>query len=480
MAGLVPAISITSVEPCRIGIAGTRPAMTRRGVHGLGVGAFCTARRDRPSQRRHEVPAVDRDRRAGHPARGVRTEEQEGAVEILRLPEPAHGDALQHRLAVLGRKEPGVDVGRDVARCERVDADAVARPFERVSFRHLHDAGLRDRIRRRAARNPEAEDRGDVDDRAAALGLAPALGRRDRHQPDAAQVRRDDAVEGLRRGIERGAAVGDAGVVDEDVERPDRRLGRGKRPRDGALVGDVEIDRHRRFGAGSVELAPKGVEPLAAARADRDRGAAAREAAREMGAEPARRAGDEGALASDAGCQIHAPPLAFTAHAASTSASRSVSAPTAVATWTVSISPRPRTEMSWISAPSIASPAARTVASETTRTDPNSLLRLSRRLAVFTVSPSAVRLAERSAPTRPSTAGPICSPIPMRKPSARVASNSWFSRSSAANMSRAAKSAARLPAPRAAGTPNSAMMPSPKNLSTSPPWRSIASLITSK
>src|SRR3954463_10204968 len=77
-----------------------------------------------PSQARNEMPAVDRDRGAGHPARGIGRKKEEGAVEILRLAEAAHGDALHHGLPGLGLEEGGVDVGRDVARRERVDANA--------------------------------------------------------------------------------------------------------------------------------------------------------------------------------------------------------------------------------------------------------------------------------------------------------------------------------------------------------------------
>src|SRR3954447_15556389 len=45
-------------------------------------------------------------------------------------------------------------------------------------------------------------------------------------------------------------------------------------------------------------------------------------------------------------------------------------------------------------------------ASEATKTEPNSLLSDSKRLAMLTLSPSAVRPRSRPPPTRPSTAGP--------------------------------------------------------------------------
>ena len=76
------------------------------------------------------MPTIDRNDGARHPGRGVGGEEEERAVEILGLTEAAHRDALDHRLPGLAREEFLVELGRDVAGRERVNADAVARPFK--------------------------------------------------------------------------------------------------------------------------------------------------------------------------------------------------------------------------------------------------------------------------------------------------------------------------------------------------------------
>ena len=318
----------------------------------------------------------------------------------------------------------------------------------------------------------------------AALGVAPAPRRRRRHQPDAAQVRRDDAVELLRGGVDRAAAVpaipalltrtssGGRSPPRRRESAPRRRPRRRRRDRP-----PRECRRRRRRAR-----ADEGVEPVAPARRRPRRRRRSRRKAGEMRAEPARRAGDEHVPAREPGCKIHARPSALRLAAACADVSRSVALQSrrdvdasrhlAAAATGISrdLGVRDREPR-----------RPQDVASETTTQEPNSLLRLSSRLAVLTVSPSAVRPAERSPPTRPSTAGPICRPMPMRSRSERVASNSCVEPlERLEHVARGVERVAASRAPGAADTPNSAMMPSPRNLSTSPPWRSIASLITSK
>src|SRR2546423_4114439 len=59
------------------------------------------------------VAAIDRDDRAGHVSAGGRGEEQERAVEIVRLGDPLHRDARNQSLARFGLEELAIEIGLD-------------------------------------------------------------------------------------------------------------------------------------------------------------------------------------------------------------------------------------------------------------------------------------------------------------------------------------------------------------------------------
>ncbi len=82
----------------------------------------------------------------------------------------------------------------DVARAERVHANAVAGPFQRRCPSHLHETGLGNGIGRDTARDPDAEDRRDVDDGAAPLRLPQRPCRRLGDQEGALEVGVEDLV----------------------------------------------------------------------------------------------------------------------------------------------------------------------------------------------------------------------------------------------------------------------------------------------
>src|SRR5512132_1279016 len=67
-------------------------------------------------RQRHYLAAVDNDGRAGHVASGVGGEQQQRAVEVLRVAKAAHRDLLLHRRAAPLRKIIVVDLGHDPAR----------------------------------------------------------------------------------------------------------------------------------------------------------------------------------------------------------------------------------------------------------------------------------------------------------------------------------------------------------------------------
>lgn len=251
------------------------------------------------------MAAVDGQEDARHPGRGVGREEEEGGVEILRSAEPSHRDALDHGLAGGGGEEVGIDVGLDIARRERVDADAVARPFERERRVHLPDRRLRDGIGRDAARHAQAEDRGDVDDAPAPSRRPPAPRRLDREQEGAAQIGRHHRVEIGDVRVEGGRGRADPGIVDEDVGLLGERRDEG---RDRVRVGDVERMGAGRGGAGAAQILGERLEPVDAAGGEDDMGAVARAQSGEMGAEPGGGAGDDDVPSGDPRAEIHERP----------------------------------------------------------------------------------------------------------------------------------------------------------------------------
>ena len=116
--------------------------------HGTGRPAPTTSS---PLKRGHKMPAVDRDRRARHPFRCHRSPR---AGTPRRDPpvcrdgaEGCGGSSADPARSQVIR----VDVGRDIARRQRIHADPVACPLEGENLGPLHHAGLRDHVRRRPA-----------------------------------------------------------------------------------------------------------------------------------------------------------------------------------------------------------------------------------------------------------------------------------------------------------------------------------------
>lgn len=81
------------------------------------------------------MPAIHWYAGAGHPRPGLGREQQEQTVELLRLTQAAHRDALDKRLAMVGIPHGIGHLGVDVARLDGIDANAVARPFECQALR---------------------------------------------------------------------------------------------------------------------------------------------------------------------------------------------------------------------------------------------------------------------------------------------------------------------------------------------------------
>ena len=162
------------------------------------------------SRRRREAPRRERSR---PPAR----QEHEGGGNVSGCSPAAGGNPLEDlprpRLVV---SEPTRVVRRDVPRRDRVDVDAVRRPFVGERLRQLGHPSLARRIAGNRDPALEREQRGDEDD----LSLAPL----DHPPPELAcqdelgrEVHLEHAVPELVRMLDRRAALDRPGVEDEDV-----------------------------------------------------------------------------------------------------------------------------------------------------------------------------------------------------------------------------------------------------------------------
>ena len=156
----------------------------------------------------------------------------------------------------------------------------------------LQQTRLRCGVRAETARDPERQDRQHVDDRAGPPGLDHAPRGLLRDPPRPFQVGADDRGPVLPGDVEGRGRPRDAGVVHEDVGRPERLLHRVERVSDTARVGHVHPHRVR-GAAGLPDLAREGLQPFDPPGREGDRGAVRGEGAGEVPAETARRSGHE-------------------------------------------------------------------------------------------------------------------------------------------------------------------------------------------
>src|SRR5512134_884438 len=203
----------------------------------------------------HVHAAVHRDVGAGDVARFLGDEERHHRGDLLRLRQAAHRDRVDDLLAHV-RADRAHQVGLDVAGRDRVDGNALAHHFLRQRLGEARHARLGGGVVGLAELALDGVHRGDV-----------------HHAPPAAL---DHAVDHLARDVEHAVEVGvdhrhpvllghalehrvarDAGVVDQDVHRPDHRahvvehLGAGLEVRHVALGG-----------VHAMALAPHRLQPL--------------------------------------------------------------------------------------------------------------------------------------------------------------------------------------------------------------------------
>src|ERR1700752_1234579 len=91
----------------------------RGGIAGLG----CIVYSGKILETADQMAAIDHERRAGHVARGVRGEQQQRTFEIFDVAGAPLRDALDHRGPRFAREEVAIDVGREVAGRDAIDAN---------------------------------------------------------------------------------------------------------------------------------------------------------------------------------------------------------------------------------------------------------------------------------------------------------------------------------------------------------------------
>src|SRR6185436_1638635 len=212
--------------------------------------------------------------------------------DLFRPGEPPHGDLGDDLLAdfLLDRHH---HVGFDVARRHRVHGNALAYDFLCQRLGEAGHAGLGGGVVGLAELALDGVHRGDVHD-AAPAAIAHAIDHLARDVEHAVQVGVDHRHPvGLGHALEHRVAR-DAGVVDQDVDRPDHRGDVVEHRRAGLEVGDVALGGVHAESARAHHVEPL-VLLLVAGQAARDhRMAGAAEAVADRGADAAHAAGDEG------------------------------------------------------------------------------------------------------------------------------------------------------------------------------------------
>src|ERR1700676_1176108 len=89
---------------------------------------FCAIRT--PSETANEVTTAARDHRSGHIAGGVRRQQQQRAIQVLKRAEPPLRYAPDQRLAGVAVPESAIEFSIEISRRQCVDPDAEACPLK--------------------------------------------------------------------------------------------------------------------------------------------------------------------------------------------------------------------------------------------------------------------------------------------------------------------------------------------------------------
>src|SRR3546814_6893322 len=79
---------------------------------------------------RLQVAAIDYDGAASHVGGCIGRKQEQGAVQIRRLPQSALGNAADHCLPGIRGEEFPIQIGFYIAWRQRVDANSMARPLQ--------------------------------------------------------------------------------------------------------------------------------------------------------------------------------------------------------------------------------------------------------------------------------------------------------------------------------------------------------------
>src|SRR2546426_4325787 len=202
----------------------------------------------------HVHAAIDADVGAGDVAGLVGREESHYSRDFLGAREATHGNRGDDLLADLGADRLH-HVGLDVARRDGVDRHALAHHFLRQRLGEARHAGLRRRIVGLAELALDRVDRRDIDD-AAPAALHHAVDHLARDVEDAVQVGVDHLHPVLLGHALEHRVARDAGVVHQDVDRPDHRAHVVEHLGAGVEIRDVAFRRVHAIALGSHAAEP--------------------------------------------------------------------------------------------------------------------------------------------------------------------------------------------------------------------------------
>src|SRR4051812_34593021 len=186
------------------------------------------------------LAAVDGEGGAGDEAALVGDQEQYAAGDLGRLAETADrhfGDDLLEHV----RRHGADHVGVDVTGCDGIDGDALGGTFLGERLGEAVDAGFGRRVVDLTVLAGLTVDRADVDNPAEAA-LAHTVDHVAAHVEARRQVCRNDVVPLLEGHAMQHAVAGDAGVVDDDLDRTQFRFDLGKTFLAGFEVADIPLE----------------------------------------------------------------------------------------------------------------------------------------------------------------------------------------------------------------------------------------------
>src|SRR5688500_8565 len=185
----------------------------------------------------HVLAAVDRQSRAGDEAAVFRAEENDATGDLVGAAQTADGNPRDDLLEHVGRHRRD-HLGVDVTGRDRVDGDAGPRAFLGQRLGEAVDAGFGGRIIDLPVLAGLTLDRADI---AAAAIFARVHSLPDRlgHVEAAAEIDVDHRVPRLAVHPLHRAVAGDAGIVDEDVDRAELAFHLLRAGDAGVEVGDV-------------------------------------------------------------------------------------------------------------------------------------------------------------------------------------------------------------------------------------------------